>query len=174
MKSPVLRCAGLITALALVCTLSLDVVDARADSKSLFVGSLTCTVADGEAFIFGKTRTLSCIFDPFGEGANYAYEGTISRYGLNIGAAEGKVVMVWSVFAAETTFAPMTLAGTYTGITTKGGTGGEDGLTGGFENRFTLRPMRTQANAAVNFALAIATIELRLVQPRAGLEFSES
>lgn len=56
---------------------------------------------------------------------------------------------------------------------TNGAIGGENGLIGGIGDRYTLIPMRTQANADVNFALAIAMIELRLVQPRAALESPE-
>jgi hypothetical protein len=170
MKLPVLLFAGLITAIALVFTLSFDVVDVRADPKRTFIGSLTCTVAGREKFEFGRTRNLSCVFDLIGEGANQGYEGTISKYGLNIGAAEGKVVMVWSVFTADTESLRTALSGTYTGIVANGAIGGENGLIGGIENRFTLRPMRTQPNTDANFALAIAKIELRSIQPRAAFD----
>lgn len=173
MKSSRLCLVGLVIAIGLVCFSSIEGVDARADSERKFIGSLTCTVADGRKFEYGRTRKLSCIFEPLGNNANRGYEGTISKYGLNIGAAEGKVVMVWSVFAADSKPLPIALSGTYTGVMTKGAIGGENGLIGGIGDRYTLIPIRTQANADVNFALAIAMIELRLVQPRAALESPE-
>ena len=136
-----------------------------------FVGSLTCTINGGQGFMFGRTRHLSCIFEPFEGGPNQAYEGTITRFGQNLAAAESKVVMVWSVLSTKAHHGRPLISGKFTGIVGDGGASrpptGLDGLIGGFENRYILQPVRNQPNANVNFAVAIGAIELRAVRPRA-------
>ena len=136
-----------------------------------FVGSLTCIINGGQGFMFGRTRHLSCIFEPFQGGANQAYEGTITRFGQNLAAAESKVVMVWSVLSTKAPHGRPLISGKFTGIVGAGGASrpptGLDGLIGGFENRYILQPVRNQPNANVNFAVAIGEVELRAVRPRA-------
>jgi hypothetical protein len=122
-------------------------------------------------FMFGRTRDLSCMFEPFAGGGNQAYEGTITRFGENLAAAESKVVMVWSVFSTKAVQGRPLISGKFTGIVGEGGTSrpptGMDGLVGGFDNRYVLEPVRNQPNANVNFAVAIGEIVLRAVIPRA-------
>jgi len=141
----------------------------QAHNDRAYIGTLTCTVTDGERFVFGVTRDLSCIFEPFGGGGNMGYRGSVAQFGKNLGAAEGKVVLVWSVFSTYSTDQPVELSGSYRAITAGGAAvGSEAGLIGGLDERFTLRPMQTQANTNVNFATAIAAVELRRDLPRAG------
>jgi hypothetical protein len=136
-----------------------------------FVGTLTCTITGGEGFMFGRTRALSCIFEPFRSGANQSYEGTITRFGQNLAAAESKVVMVWSVLSKEAHDGHPILSGKFTGVVGEGSAArpptGVEGLIGGLEDRYVLQPVRNQPNANVNFAVAIGELELKAVRPRA-------
>lgn len=158
--------------IALSAALLIGGLSADTNAKSPgFVGSLTCTINGGQGFMFGRTRHLACIFEPFEGGANQSYEGTITRFGQNLAAAEGKVVMVWSVFSKKAHDARPMISGKYTGVVGEGGAArpptGMDGLIGGFENQYILQPVRNQPNANVNFAVAIGEIELRALRPRA-------
>ena len=59
---------------------------------------LSCDVSGGIGFIIGSQRRLSCLFTPDGGGPQEIYHGTISRFGLDIGATAGGI-MVWAVFS---------------------------------------------------------------------------
>ncbi len=142
-----------------------------AAANANFIGSLTCTLSGGQGFVFGRTRDLSCIFEPFEGGANQGYKGTITRFGKPLGAAQSKVVMVWSVFSSKPVHARPLISGRYTGIVGDAEASrpptGLDGLIGGIDNQYTLQPVRNQPNANVNFAVAIGAIVLTSVSPRA-------
>ena len=57
------------------------------------VGSLNCKVAGGSGFIFGSTKSLSCLFTRH-DGTAERYSGEIKKYGVDIGFTEG-AYMIW-------------------------------------------------------------------------------
>ena len=129
---------------------------------SRYIGSLTCTISGGQGFVLGRTRDLACNFEPFQGSANQGYKGSITRFGPNLGAADGKVVMVWSVFSSDDSGGRPRLTGKYRGITGSTGVPMEmSGLVGGLDNRYILRAAPNRANAAP----AIAEIKLIPVRP---------
>lgn len=137
--------------------------------EARFIGSLTCTMGGGQGFVFGRTRNLSCIFEPIRRGGNQAYKGYITRFGQELAAAQYKAVLVWSVFSKKAHDARPLISGRYTGVGKKGAITqptGMYGLTGGLDNRYFLEPVRNEPNTIVNFGVAIGEIELRAVRPQ--------
>src|SRR5438874_9784349 len=85
-----------------------------AAAQRIKAGILDCDVSGGFGWIIGSQKSVACVFTPDRPGPQEFYTGTISKFGLDIGAtAAGR--MVWGVFAdtAGGRFAP---AGDYGGV----------------------------------------------------------
>ena len=78
-------------------------------------GLLTCGVKSGASFIFGSTRELRCVFrtSPGDEGDRY--EGSIQKYGLDIGFT-GHAILEWTVLAPSRGLPFGALSGRYYGV----------------------------------------------------------
>ena len=61
-------------------------------------GTLVCDVSGGLGMIIGSKKAVQCMFNPDQPGPPEAYFGTISKFGLDIGATSGGQ-MVWAVYA---------------------------------------------------------------------------
>src|ERR1700686_5702312 len=61
-------------------------------------GILNCDVSAGLGLIIGSQRTVNCLFTPDQPGPQEGYYGTISKFGLDLGATAGGE-MVWAVYA---------------------------------------------------------------------------
>jgi Protein of unknown function (DUF992) len=127
------------------------------------VGSLSCTAAGGVGFVFGSSRTLDCLFTRT-DGTGERYEGTIRRYGVDIGfTRESRIV--WAVFAPGS-IAAGSLTGDYAGATAQGTVGvgvGANVLVGGSSNQFTLQPVSVEGSVGLNAAAGVAAVSLRKV-----------
>lgn len=138
---------------------------AQAPARGGFnVGSLTCNVAGGVGFIFGSSRTLNCLFTRT-DGTAERYEGTIRRYGVDIGFTR-ESTMVWLVFAPGSTVAPGAIAGDFAGPTAQGTVGvgvGANVLLGGSSNQVTLQPVSVEGSVGLNAAAGVAAMSLRKV-----------
>src|SRR5262249_35542503 len=99
---------ALILALA-AAALSPDV----AQAQWIRTGVLTCDVSAGIGLIIGSQRSVSCSFASDPPGPPEVYFGTITKFGLDIGATAGGV-MVWGVYT-QTTRGAGFLAGDYAG-----------------------------------------------------------
>src|SRR6266487_6674138 len=76
-------------------TLALLVASADpAAAQRIRTGVLTCDVSAGIGFIIGSQKTVSCAFAPEPPGPQQVYDGIINKFGLDIGATSGSV-MVW-------------------------------------------------------------------------------
>jgi hypothetical protein len=127
------------------------------------VGSLSCTAAGGMGFVFGSSRTLDCLFTRT-DGNSERYEGTIRRYGVDIGFTQESRI-VWAVFAPGN-IAQGSLAGEYGGPTAQGTVGvgaGANVLIGGSSNQFTLQPVGVEGSVGLNAAAGVAAVSLRKV-----------
>ena len=125
------------------------------------VGSLSCNVAGGVGFIFGSSRTLSCLFTRT-DGTAERYEGTIRRFGIDIGFTRDSSI-VWLVFAPGS-IAPGALSGEYAGPTAQGTVGvgvGANVLLGGSSNQITLQPVSVEGSVGLNAAAGVAAMSLR-------------
>jgi hypothetical protein len=125
-------------------------------------GTLACDVSPGVGFIIGSQRELACVFTPNRGGPREAYVGTVSRFGLDIGATSGGQ-MVWAVYA-PTTRRFGALAGTYGGASGEATVGaglGANVLIGGSDNTISLQPISIQGQGGLNLAVGISALELR-------------
>src|SRR5689334_13557374 len=76
------------------------------------VGTLTCDISGGIGMIIASQKTMACNFTP-SKGGREVYVGSISKFGLDVGATSGGR-MIWAVYA-PTSRSRAALAGVYTG-----------------------------------------------------------
>jgi hypothetical protein len=164
MRKILIAVAASSLALAAGCTQQPAAGTARAPNHGgVNVGSLSCNVAGGVGFVFGSSRTLNCVFTR-SDGVGERYEGTIRRYGVDIGFTRESTV-VWLVFAPGS-IAPGAIAGEYAGATAQGTVGvgvGANVLLGGSSNQITLQPVSIEGSVGLNAAAGVAALSLRKV-----------
>ena len=127
-------------------------------------GMLNCDVSGGIGFIIGSQRRLVCTFSPDGGGPLEVYHGTISRFGLDIGATAGGS-MVWAVFSEFTGPRPGSLAGDYIGATGEATIAvglGANVLVGGSNRQVALQPLSIGGQVGLNLAVGVAELQLRI------------
>ena len=126
------------------------------------VGALTCDISAGIGLIITSKKDVTCMFTPSQPGAREVYTGSISKFGLDIGATTGGE-MVWAV-DAPTNRRFGALAGHYTGATgeaTVGAGVGANVLVGGSNRTVSLQPLSVQGQAGLNLAAGVAELTLR-------------
>ena len=126
-------------------------------------GVLTCDVSEGMGYIIGSHKLLTCSFAPEGAGRREGYDGSITKFGLDLGLTRGGF-MVWSVFT-NTVAGPDFLAGDYVGasgeITVAAGLGANV-LVGGSNRTVALQPISLGGQTGLNFAIGVAALHLGL------------
>jgi len=137
---------------------------APATAQRVRAGVLTCDISAGMSFIVGSQKSVMCTFAPEPPGPEQVYSGSISKFGLDIGATGGGV-MIWAVFTDS--LAPPGagfLAGDYFGasgqVTIAAGLGANV-LIGGNNNTVALQPVSVSTSVGLNFALGVAELRLR-------------
>jgi hypothetical protein len=159
MKRPALGAAAVALSLALA-----GAASAQAPQRAK-AGTLTCDVSAGIGMIIGSQKQVQCLFTPAEPGPREVYVGTISKFGLDLGATTGGE-MVWSVYA-PTTGRIAALAGTYAGATAEATVGaglGANVLVGGSDRTVALQPVAVQGQSGLNVAAGVAELELRPVR----------
>ena len=139
-----------------------------ADAAGVKVGTLTCHVASGWGFIFGSSKDLRCNFHPT-EGRSEHYEGSVSKFGVDIGYTDSAVI-VWAVVAPTSSLKPSALEGDYAGATASATVGvgvGANVLVGGFDRSIALQPLSVEGSTGLNVAAGIGAISLKYVPPDA-------
>ena len=135
-----------------------------AGAQRVRAGVLTCDISAGMGFIIGSQKTVACTFAPEPPGPQQVYTGSISKFGLDIGATGGGV-MVWAVFT-DSVAPPGAgfLAGDYFGasgqVTVAAGLGANV-LIGGSNRTVALQPLSVDTTVGLNFALGVAELHLR-------------
>ena len=147
-----------VAALALA-TLSVD----PAGAQRVRAGVLTCDISAGISFIIGSQKSVACTFAPEPPGPQQVYNGSISKFGLDVGATGGGV-MVWAVFTDSIAPpGPAFLAGDYFGasgqVTVAAGLGANV-LIGGSNNTIALQPVSVSTSVGLNLALGVAELHL--------------
>jgi hypothetical protein len=125
------------------------------------VGTLTCDISGGIGMIVASRKGVACMFTPSAPGAREVYVGTISKFGLDLGATAGGA-MVWGVYA-PTVHGFGALAGHYGGASaevTAGAGVGANALIGGSNGTVMLQPLSLQGQAGLNLAVGVAALEL--------------
>jgi hypothetical protein len=126
------------------------------------VGSLTCDISAGIGLIITSKKEVTCMFTPSHPGPREVYTGSISKFGLDIGATAGGE-MVWAVYApSDRRFGA--LAGHYGGASAEATVGaglGANVLVGGSNRTVALQPVSVQGQAGLNVAVGVAGLDLR-------------
>jgi hypothetical protein len=133
-----------------------------ADAQRVKAGVLTCDVSAGIGLIVGSQRQVACVFAPELPGPEEPYFGSITKFGLDIGATSGGV-MVWAVFAAGGG-GPGFLAGDYVGATADVTIAvglGANVLVGGSDRTVALQPVSVSSQIGFNLAIGVADLQLR-------------
>ena len=128
------------------------------------VGSLNCKVSGGSGFIFGSTKTISCIFSR-PDGTAERYKGEINKYGVDLGFTEG-AYMVWAVFAPGQV-KKGALAGKYVGVSGQASVGlglGANVLLGGSNDQVALQPASIEGVQGLNVAAGFGEVTLSAVK----------
>jgi hypothetical protein len=148
--------------MALVCFGSLGLASpGQAAPSGVNVGTLTCGVASGWGFVFGSSKDLHCVFRQNNK-HNTHYEGSISKFGVDIGYTEGGV-LVWGVVAPTSDVRAGSLSGDYAGVSASATVGvgvGANVLVGGFDKSFSLQPLSVSGNEGLNVGAGMGSINL--------------
>jgi len=133
-----------------------------AAAQRVKTGVLNCDVSGGFGWIIGSQKSVSCLFTPDRPGPQEAYVGTISKFGLDVGAT-ARSVMTWGVYA-DTAGGYGALAGDYGGATGEA-TGivglGANVLVGGSNRTVALQPLSLTGQIGINVAAGVAELRLR-------------
>lgn len=153
------------TIAAAATALILSVATPAQARQGIELGMLECSISGGVGLIVSSAKELACTFRPaeqrFGP---ETYVGTVTKYGLDIGAT-GQAFMQWLVLAPSADiYAPGALAGDYVGATAEASAavgGGANFLLGGSNQTFTLQPVSVQAQTGLNLAIGVTQFVLR-------------
>jgi hypothetical protein len=143
----------------------LMLVGSPAVAQQTRAGVLTCDVSAGLGFIVGSKKDVSCAFTPELQGRREDYDGSITKFGLDLGITGGGVMM-WIVFS-NTYAGPGFLAGDYYGASGEASVGagvGGNVLIGGSNRTVTLQPLSVGGQIGLNLALGVAALHLGLPQ----------
>jgi hypothetical protein len=141
--------------------LSVISVDPAAAQRAR-AGVLTCDVSGGIGLIIGSQKQVACTFAPDRPGPPEVYNGSITKFGLDIGITAGGV-MVWAVFT-ESVAGPYFLAGDYVGATGEATVAaglGANVLVGGSNRTVALQPVSVSGQVGLNLAVGVADLHLR-------------
>ena len=126
------------------------------------VGTLTCDISAGIGVIIASKKGVTCMFTPAQQGAREVSTGSITKFGLDLGATSGGE-MIWVVYApSNRRFGA--LSGRYVGATAEATVGagvGANVLVGGSNRTITLQPVSVQGQTGLNVAAGVAGLELR-------------
>ena len=151
-----------IAALAVVAVAALPVPSTAQAPNRTKVGTLTCDISAGIGLIITSKKDVTCMFTPSQAGPREVYTGSISKFGLDIGATAGGE-MIWAVYAPSDR-RHGALAGHYGGATAEATVGagvGANVLIGGSNRTVSLQPISVQGQAGLNVAAGVAGLDLR-------------
>lgn len=137
-------------------------IPASAQANRTKVGTLSCDISGGIGLIITSKKDLTCMFTPSQAGPREVYVGSITKFGLDLGATAGGE-MVWAVYAPSTRKFGA-LAGNYGGATAEATVGaglGANVLVGGSDRTVALQPISVQGQAGLNVAAGAAELRLR-------------
>ena len=133
-----------------------------AQAQRVRTGVLTCDVSAGIGLIIGSQRSVNCLFTPDQPSPQEGYFGTITKFGLDIGATAGGS-MVWAVYA-DTSRGNGFLAGDYGGASGEATVAlglGANVLVGGSNRTVALQPVSLTGQVGLNLAVGVANLSIR-------------
>ena len=125
-------------------------------------GTLTCDISGGIGLIIASQKSVACMYTPADSGPREVYQGSITKFGLDVGVTVGGE-MVWAVYA-PTSARVAALAGIYSGAGAEATVGaglGANVLLGGSDRTVALQPLSVQGQAGLNIAAGVTSLELR-------------
>jgi len=156
------RPVSAVAALALVATVAAPTSGMAQSADRTKVGTLTCDISAGIGVIIASKKYVTCMFTPSQPGPREVYTGSITKFGLDIGATSGGE-MIWAVYAPSSAKFGA-LAGQYTGASAEATVGagvGANVLVGGSNRTVSLQPVSVQGQTGLNLAVGVAGLELR-------------
>ena len=87
-----------------------------AQAEGVRVGVLECKVSSGFGFVLGSSRDVDCVYLPAKGGNKQRYNGSIKKFGVDIGYVSEATIM-WAVVAPNWEVPDGALAGDYVGGT---------------------------------------------------------
>jgi hypothetical protein len=153
---------GALAALALAAAVAFPIAASAQRANRTKVGTLSCDISGGIGLIITSKKDVTCMFTPSERGPREVYVGSITKFGLDLGATAGGE-MIWAVYA-PTTRRFGALAGHYGGATAEATVGagvGANVLIGGSNRTVTLQPVSVQGQAGLNVAAGVAGLDLR-------------
>jgi hypothetical protein len=151
-----------LAALAVATAVAFPVSTVAQAANRTKVGTLSCDISGGIGLIITSKKDVTCMFTPSRRGPREVYVGSISKFGLDLGATSGGE-MIWAVYA-PTNRKFGALAGHYGGATAEATVGagvGANVLVGGSDRTITLQPVSVQGQAGLNVAAGVAGLDLR-------------
>lgn len=136
---------------------------ASADHGGIRVGTLTCHEARGWGYLVASSHRLHCTFAGDSDRGNEAYNGAISKLGVDVGY-QSSAVLVWGVFAPTSAVKRGDLAGHYGGLSANAAVGvgaGANVLIGGFNKSFTLQPISVEGRKGLDIAAGVGGMTLK-------------
>jgi Protein of unknown function (DUF992) len=156
------KCLSSLAALALASAVAMPTSAVAQRANRTKVGTLTCDISAGIGVIIASKKNVTCMFTPAQPGAREVYTGSITKFGLDLGATSGGE-MIWAVYApSNRRFGA--LAGRYVGATAEATVGagvGANVLVGGSNRTINLQPVSVQGQTGLNVAAGVAGLELR-------------
>lgn len=151
-----------LAALAVAAAVSMPAPSMAQKAERAKVGRLTCDISAGIGAIIASKKSVACTYTPAAAGPREVYTGSITKFGLDIGATSGGR-MVWDVYAPTTKhFAA--LSGEYVGASGEATVGvglGANVLVGGSNRTVALQPVSIQGQTGLNLAVGVAGLTLR-------------
>ncbi len=134
-----------------------------ATAQGVKVGVLECKVSGGFGFVLGSSRDVRCVYLPSKDGSKQYYEGTIKKFGVDIGYVSEATIM-WAVIAPNWDVPKGALAGDYVGGTASAAAGygaGANALVGGGGKSFALQPVSVEGQKGIAISAGIGDLTLR-------------
>jgi hypothetical protein len=156
----IVRCIAICFLLAIPAAASPANAQAR---QRVEVGMMVCTLSPGIGALIGSRRRMACRLDLFSGQRSENYAGTITRFGVDVGATAGGI-LTWRVFTRTRASGPGTIAGNYIGVSgdaSLGIGGGAKILIGGSRRSTMLQPLALVGNVGMNLALGVTGMTLR-------------
>jgi hypothetical protein len=151
-----------LAALGVVAAMASPVPSVAQAPERTKAGTLTCDISAGIGLIITSKKEVTCMFTPSQPGPREVYTGSITKFGLDLGATAGGE-MVWSVYT-PTNRRFGALAGHYGGASAEATVGagvGANVLVGGSNHTVTLQPVSVQGQTGLNVAAGVAGLDLR-------------
>jgi hypothetical protein len=155
-----------LSAVALAAAVAIPLGTTAANAASVQVGMLQCEMSPGISAVIGSSRDLDCIFKPTSSAPPEHYQGTLSKFGIDLGYVQGGK-LAWAVYAPSRLMEGA-LQGSYGGTSANvalGFGGAVNVLGGGFEGSVALQPIALESTLGINLGATIASMKLAYLPP---------